>query len=1107
MRFKTYILLILLFICQFYFSQVKYSTVSNGSWSNSSTWDNGVPTNPLLEFDTIVINHDVYYNLNQVVQGVLIVDTNGVLTNNGSDMFIGKDASDQGEFYNYGSVSINSIKIEPQNCGSNDTKPVGHNFGSLTLDDELNVGLGCGSGFFFNHYNSNFTINNELHIDGYLCNEDTIFVGNLFRNHGGIVDCCGYIQTPEIDADENDNTPAIFMCMNMCTHTGNTPVISIGGSNYSFMPPSDNNDLVVDNDSTLICDFNQMGDSISFNPCNAFFSYSATSFCLDGGNISPNQIEDTSGYFSSNSSLLFIDSISGEIDVMSLDTGSYKVYHNLSDCIDSAQFSIYYSSFNYLSLSYCDGDSSALPILNGNSGGVFSTNLNSLLSFSNSLTGEIDILNSYDTIYSIYYDVFGCIDSAVFEIISDEFSYSSTSFCEGATNPVPIITGSSGGVFSSDLPLLISSSSGEITLFNAIDTSYTIYYDLLTCRDSFSIDVNSSSFSYTNSYFCNGDSLATPLINGTPGGVFNSNLDSVLIFQDSLMGTIEVSNSYDTLYNIYYNVLGCVDTFNLEIISNEFTYPSSIYCEGGLNPVPDITGSLGGIFTSDLPLLIDSNSGEINLLNAIDTSYVIDYDYLTCVDSFSLDIISSAFNYDSSFYCHYYTNPLPVVSGSQNGIFSSSYQLAIDSLSGLIDLQNSLDTIYSIYYQVGGCVDTFNLEIINTEFNYLDTVFCIGQAVDTLIVEGVNAGFFSVLPADISINNTSGFLNLNGALNLNYIVTNQIGSCSSNFSINVINPNFSYLDSVYCSFDSPVSAVLNNNGGVFSSFPSGLSFIDVSNGLIDFNNSLDMDYSVVYSLNNCADTFSLSVVNVNTNGFFNDSVCGFTYQFDNLQINDVSYLWSPLDTGLSISNLTVFNPIAAVSSEGNYLMNCVISKLGCDYSDTIALKFVDSIYLDLVDDLVLNQSSVELDPVSNGYYFQWESVSLNGGEIESPYNLSSTISNLVTGDYVFGITASNDVCPYKYEEILLFVDWVFIPNGFSPNGDGINDYFGLDGARQDIKFEIQIVNRWGELVYTSSNAFDKWDGTFNGIQIAEDTYFYFIELSDFQYKGAVDLRR
>lgn len=58
---------------------------------------------------------------------------------------------------------------------------------------------------------------------------------------------------------------------------------------------------------------------------------------------------------------------------------------------------------------------------------------------------------------------------------------------------------------------------------------------------------------------------------------------------------------------------------------------------------------------------------------------------------------------------------------------------------------------------------------------------------------------------------------------------------------------------------------------------------------------------------------------------------------------------------------------------------------------------------------------------------------------------------------------------------------VYVPNAFSPNGDGINDFFEISlpnpTSIQQIS-QVQITDRWGNLVYTANNAMPKWDGTF-----------------------------
>ncbi|MFL2570978.1 MAG: hypothetical protein ACJ0QL_03770 [Parvicellaceae bacterium] len=643
MRLRPHIILIFLFAYLTNYAQVKYSTVANGSWSNSSVWDNGVPPNPLPQLDTIYVNHDLSYDDSQIVQGVFFIDTNGSITNSSKDLFIGNNSQNEGEFFNYGSISVSKLEVIPTGCGSNNTKPVVHNFGNITCSAKIHIGKNCGSGFFFNYLGSNVSTASELHLDGYLCNEDTIEVQTRIYNHGGTIECCGYFITPKMETDQNQGRPGGYYCSNFCTDQQTEPIIEVDGNifpsylnAYLYASPSS---VFFDNDSTLICNYNQSGDSISFDTCNAAFSYSSA-YCLDGDDMSPNYIEDSSGFFYSNSPLFFQDSILGIVDVLSLDTGLYTIYHQLDNCIDSSSFHIYSASFAFTSPYYCDGDSIISPIVYGSNSGVFSADLSAMITFNSIFTGEIDVANSYDTTYSIYYNVLGCIDTVDLEIVSDEFFYPSSSYCVGGANPFPVIEGSSGGVFSSDLPLLISSSTGEIALLNAIDTNYTIYYDLLTCRDSF-----------------------------------------------------------------------------------------------------------------------------------------------------SLSILSAAFAYDSIFYCSSSSDPSPLFLGSPNGVFSSSSTLAIDSLSGLISLQSSLDTLHAIYYQIGSCIDTFNLALINPSFSYLDTTFCFGETVDTVVLNGSNCGFFSISPSDVSIDSSSGVINFASASSSIYTVTHLLGGCSSDFSLLVENPH------------------------------------------------------------------------------------------------------------------------------------------------------------------------------------------------------------------------------------------------------------------------------------------------------------------------------
>ena len=94
---------------------------------------------------------------------------------------------------------------------------------------------------------------------------------------------------------------------------------------------------------------------------------------------------------------------------------------------------------------------------------------------------------------------------------------------------------------------------------------------------------------------------------------------------------------------------------------------------------------------------------------------------------------------------------------------------------------------------------------------------------------------------------------------------------------------------------------------------------------------------------------------------------------------------------------------------------------------------------------------------------------------------------------------------------------VFIPNTFTPNGDGQNDYFFPRGKGIDRMSSFRIFNRWGEVVYEKANfnandASSGWDGTFKGKKLNPDVFVYTIDImcennTILNYKGNIALIR
>jgi gliding motility-associated-like protein len=86
---------------------------------------------------------------------------------------------------------------------------------------------------------------------------------------------------------------------------------------------------------------------------------------------------------------------------------------------------------------------------------------------------------------------------------------------------------------------------------------------------------------------------------------------------------------------------------------------------------------------------------------------------------------------------------------------------------------------------------------------------------------------------------------------------------------------------------------------------------------------------------------------------------------------------------------------------------------------------------------------------------------------------------------------------------------VFIPNSFTPNGDGKNDQLKIFGTYKE--YSMNIFNQWGELIWSTRQS-NGWDGTVRGVAQPSGVYVYVVEIEMFDQKkeikkGAINLIR
>lgn len=123
-------------------------------------------------------------------------------------------------------------------------------------------------------------------------------------------------------------------------------------------------------------------------------------------------------------------------------------------------------------------------------------------------------------------------------------------------------------------------------------------------------------------------------------------------------------------------------------------------------------------------------------------------------------------------------------------------------------------------------------------------------------------------------------------------------------------------------------------------------------------------------------------------------------------------------------------------------------------------------------------------------------------------------------EYTLRVTISEQgvLCSAETKGEIFINSPIFIPNSITPNGDGINDTFGIYSAelKHLNSFSMMIFNRWGEKVFESSDKYSSWDGTYRGESVEEGVYGYQIDLdiilSDgtrktYRYTGMITLLR
>jgi gliding motility-associated-like protein len=149
------------------------------------------------------------------------------------------------------------------------------------------------------------------------------------------------------------------------------------------------------------------------------------------------------------------------------------------------------------------------------------------------------------------------------------------------------------------------------------------------------------------------------------------------------------------------------------------------------------------------------------------------------------------------------------------------------------------------------------------------------------------------------------------------------------------------------------------------------------------------------------------------------------------------------------------------------------------------------------DQDILKDESVQIggDPTGpGGSSILWQpSESLSDSTVANPVS-----SPLETTTYIVYVEDANGCI--NSDTMTVNIVPKFNPNnGFTPNGDGINDVWTIGDLTDYPDIEVNIFNRWGQQLFTSKGYDVPWDGKFNGKEVPVGTYYYVIDLHDEKY--------
>ena len=239
---------------------------------------------------------------------------------------------------------------------------------------------------------------------------------------------------------------------------------------------------------------------------------------------------------------------------------------------------------------------------------------------------------------------------------------------------------------------------------------------------------------------------------------------------------------------------------------------------------------------------------------------------------------------------------------------------------------------------------------------------------------------------------------------------------------------------------------------------------------------------------------------------------------NNDPLQDLTYEWSPVEVVVGQSS---DGSVVTIDLDGpETLYVTVLNQYGCQAIDSAKVYYFDlpayipdEILTD-EDTIILNSGeSAHLETVFDpSLHYEW----LPHEGLDDPFIYNPVATPTETTTYT--LTVMNDEGCVASRQITIYVispdcdePNIFVPNAFTPNGDGNNDVLFV---RSNVieSLEFAVYNRWGQKVFETNDQNIGWDGTYKGVALPPDVFGYYLKArcfngEEFFKKGNITIMR